>query len=78
MDDLILIITCCMCVGKYYVVDVGYPNHPGYLAPYKGERYHLLEWHRGMEPNTPKEKFNQVNSSMCNVIDHSFGVLNMK
>jgi hypothetical protein len=36
MDDLILIITCCMCVGKYYVVDAGYPNHPGYLAPYKG------------------------------------------
>nr|XP_034569955.1 disease resistance protein PIK6-NP-like [Setaria viridis] len=24
---------------KYYVVDAGYPNRPGYLAPYKGERY---------------------------------------
>ena len=26
---------------KYYVVDAGDPNRPGYLAPYKGERYHL-------------------------------------
>jgi hypothetical protein len=34
-----------ICVGKYYVVDVGYPNRPGYLAPYKGERYHLPEYH---------------------------------
>ena len=41
-------------VGKYYVVDAGYPNRSGYLASYKGERYHLPEWHRGMEPNTPK------------------------
>ena len=78
MGDLMLIITYCMCVGKYYVVDAGYPNRPGYLAPYKGERYHLPEWHRGMEPNTPKEKFNRVHSSIRNVIERSFGVLKMK
>ncbi|XP_072148481.1 uncharacterized protein [Setaria viridis] len=64
--------------GKYYVVDAGYPNCPGYLAPYKGERYHLPEWHRGMEPNTPKEKFNRIHSSVRNVIERSFGVLKMK
>jgi hypothetical protein len=40
---------------KIYVVDVGYPNRLGYLAPYKDERYHMPEWHRGMEPNTPKK-----------------------
>ena len=44
-------------IGKYYVVDAGYPNRPGYLCPYKGERYHMPEWHRGMEPKTPKERF---------------------
>lgn len=33
-------------VGKYYIVDVGYPNLPGYLYPYKGEMYHMLEAHR--------------------------------
>ncbi|XP_077211472.1 uncharacterized protein LOC143846794 [Tasmannia lanceolata] len=26
---------------KYYVVDAGYPNMKGYLAPYKGERSHV-------------------------------------
>jgi len=67
-----------ICVGKYYIVDAGYPNRPGYLAPYKGERYHLPEWHRGMEPNTPKEKFNRIHSSVRNVIERSFGVLKMK
>ncbi|XP_066344631.1 uncharacterized protein [Miscanthus floridulus] len=64
--------------GKYYVVDAGYPNRPGYLAPYMGERYHLPEWHRGMEPNTPKEKVNHIHSSVRNVIERSFGVLKMK
>jgi hypothetical protein len=63
------------CVGKYYVViDAGYPNRPGYLAPYKGERNHLPEYHRGMEPNSPKEKFNQVHSSIRNVNERSFAL----
>jgi hypothetical protein len=64
--------------GKYYVVDAGYPNRPGYLAPYKGERYHLPEWHRGMEPNSPKEKFNRVHSSVRNIIERTFGLWKMK
>ncbi|GKE71441.1 putative nuclease HARBI1 isoform X1 [Tanacetum coccineum] len=34
---------------KYYVVDVGYPNTRGYLAPYKRTdiRYHLPDFRRG-------------------------------
>ena len=55
--------------GKYYVVDAGYPNRPGYLAPYKGERYNLPEWYRGMEPNSQKEKFTRVHSSIRNIIE---------
>lgn len=31
-----------------------------------------------MEPNTPKEKFNRIHSSIRNVIERSFGVLKMK
>ena len=27
-------------IGKYYVVDKGYPNRKGYLAPYPRLRYH--------------------------------------
>ncbi|KAL6629318.1 hypothetical protein ACP70R_029083 [Stipagrostis hirtigluma subsp. patula] len=30
--------------GKFYLVDSGYPNKPGYLAPYKGTKYHLPEF----------------------------------
>jgi len=26
---------------KFYLVDSGYPNRPGYLAPYKGHTYHF-------------------------------------
>ncbi|KAA0026059.1 putative nuclease HARBI1 [Cucumis melo var. makuwa] len=29
--------------GYYYVVDAGYPNAEGFLAPYRGQRYHLQE-----------------------------------
>ena len=34
-------------VGKYYVVDVGYPNRTGYLSPYRCTRYHVEQWHNG-------------------------------
>jgi hypothetical protein len=40
--------------------------------------YHMPEWHRGMEPNTSKEKFNREHSSIRNVIERSFGLLKMK
>ncbi|WVZ90386.1 hypothetical protein U9M48_036693 [Paspalum notatum var. saurae] len=52
---------------KYYVVDAGYPNRPGYL-------HHT----RGKEPRTPREKFNRVHSSIRNVIERCFGVIKMK
>jgi hypothetical protein len=65
-------------VDKYYVVDAGYPNRVGYLAPYKGERYHLPEWHRGMEPKSAKEKFNRIHARVRSVVERSFGVLKMK
>ena len=31
-------------IGKYYLVDAGYPQMDGYLGPYKGERYHLPDF----------------------------------
>jgi hypothetical protein len=40
--------------------------------------YHTLEWHRGMEPKTPKERFNRIHSSIRNVVERSFGVWKMK
>ncbi|KAL6636963.1 hypothetical protein ACP70R_024535 [Stipagrostis hirtigluma subsp. patula] len=33
--------------GKYYLVDSGYPNKKGFLAPYKGQKYHVPDFQRG-------------------------------
>jgi hypothetical protein len=59
-------------------VDSGYPNRPGYLAPYKGTKYHLPEYRQGPMPRGKKELFNYAHSSLRNVIERSFGVLKMK
>jgi hypothetical protein len=68
----------CTLVGKFYLVDLGYPNRPGYLAPYKGTKYHLAEFRQGCNPCGKKEVFNYVHSSLRNVIERAFGVLKMK
>ncbi|CAN6325257.1 unnamed protein product [Urochloa humidicola] len=64
--------------GKFYLVDSGYPNRPGYLAPYKGTKYHLPEFRQGPRPRGKKEVFNYFHSSLRNVIERAFGVLKMK
>ncbi|KAL3728828.1 hypothetical protein ACJRO7_033415 [Eucalyptus globulus] len=62
--------------GKYYVVDSGYASLPGFLTPFKGERYHLNEYRGGTRrPRTAKELFNHKHSSLRNVIERSFGAL---
>ncbi|KAK6162246.1 hypothetical protein DH2020_002087 [Rehmannia glutinosa] len=33
--------------GNYYLCDCGYTNGPGFLAPYRGVRYHLDEFSTG-------------------------------
>ncbi|KAI5009115.1 hypothetical protein ZWY2020_010163 [Hordeum vulgare] len=65
-------------IGRYYLVDSGYPNCDGYLAPYKGQKYHVPEFRQGLPPNGKKETFNFAHSSLRNVIERSFGVLKMK
>ncbi|KAK6119841.1 hypothetical protein DH2020_046414 [Rehmannia glutinosa] len=34
-------------IGKYYLCDCGYTNGDGFLAPYRGVRYHVDEWGAG-------------------------------
>jgi transposase-like protein len=50
----------------------------GYLAPYKGQKYHIFEWQHVRQSVGAKEVFNYAHSSLRNVIERSFGVLKMK
>ena len=59
----------------YYLVDAGYTNGEGFLAPYRGQRYHLNDWRDGHQPTTPKELYNMKHSSARNVIERCFGIL---
>ncbi|KAL0544437.1 hypothetical protein IC582_019552 [Cucumis melo] len=62
--------------GYYYLCDAGYPNAEGFLAPYRGQRYHLQEWRGAANaPTNAKEYFNMKHSSARNVIERAFGVL---
>ncbi|CAL5395826.1 unnamed protein product [Camellia sinensis] len=61
---------------KYYVVDSGYTNMPGFLSPYRGERYHQNEFrNQRRQPRNKKQMFNYRHSSLRNVIERCFGVL---
>ncbi|XP_021750511.1 uncharacterized protein LOC110716197 [Chenopodium quinoa] len=60
---------------KENVVDAGYPNMKGFLAPFKGERYHVPDFRRSTQPpNGFYEVFNYSHSSLRNVIERTFGV----
>ncbi|XP_059639633.1 uncharacterized protein LOC132282008 [Cornus florida] len=65
-------------IDKYYLVDAGYLNMKGLLAPYRGERYHLPEFQRGSQPRGSREIFNQAHSSLRSVIERTFGVWKAK
>ncbi|CAI0401880.1 unnamed protein product [Linum tenue] len=62
--------------GKYYLVDNGYINMEGFIAPYPGVRYHLHEF-RGANklPRTARELFNHRHSYLRNAIQKSFDTL---
>ena len=66
--------------GKYYLVDSGYLNRTGYLAPFKGSTYHIPEFQAraGRPPQGKYDMFNFLHSSLRNVIERSFGVLKQK
>ncbi|KAL0560685.1 hypothetical protein IC582_001095 [Cucumis melo] len=55
----------CYITRFYYLYNVGYPNIEGFLAPYRGQRYHLQEW-CGTR-NAP--------TTTWNVIECAFGLL---
>ncbi|XP_031101826.1 uncharacterized protein LOC116005724 [Ipomoea triloba] len=60
--------------GHYYVVDGGYPNIPGFLAPYRWEAYHLNEFRGQGRIRNKQALFNYRHSSLRNVIERCFGL----
>ncbi|CAA0808337.1 Unknown protein, partial [Striga hermonthica] len=65
--------------GNYYLVDGGYTNGPGFLAPYRGVRYHLQEWGTGnRRPRNFRELYNLRHAKARNVIERAFGILKMR
>ncbi|XP_017985349.1 PREDICTED: uncharacterized protein LOC108663942 [Theobroma cacao] len=44
----------------------------GFLAPVKGQMYHLNEWHQVHQPTTPKEFFNMKDTVAHNVTERCF------
>ncbi|XP_020973031.1 protein ALP1-like [Arachis ipaensis] len=62
--------------GNYYLVDAGYTNSPGFLAPYRGTRYHVREWAQGARTlHNYQEYFNRVHSFARNIIERCLGLL---
>lgn len=59
-------------------MDAGYTNGNGFLAPYRGQRYHLNEWREGHTPTTSAEFFNMKHSAARNVIERCFGLLKLR
>ena len=57
-------------VGKYYLVDCGFPNRLQFLAPFRGVRYYLQDFHgQGRHPENARELFNIHHDSLRNFQD---------
>ena len=65
---------CSMYVGKYYLVDSGYPNTLGYIAPFSDVRIrrHLPEF-RNVAPRGMTKHFNKRHSSLRMKAEWAFG-----
>ncbi|XP_031261586.1 putative nuclease HARBI1 [Pistacia vera] len=59
--------------GKYYLIDAGYANRGGFLAPHRRVPYHVPDAHRNLFG--PMELFNYRHALLRNVVERTFGVL---
>ncbi|OAY76845.1 putative nuclease HARBI1 [Ananas comosus] len=64
--------------GKYYLVDSGYANTEKFLAPYRGERYHISQFNastRARVHRNPRDLYNHRHAQLRNVVERIFGIL---
>ena len=61
-------------VGKYYLVDLGYANKLGFLAPYRSQNYHLHN-RRCEGGDSKKELFNYRYTFLRNAVERTFNIL---
>ncbi|XP_051216321.1 protein ALP1-like [Lolium perenne] len=61
--------------GKFYLVDVGYACHPGFLLPFRSTRYHLNELFTRFYPKNAKGLFNLRHSSLRVTVKRAFAAL---
>ena len=54
-------------LGKYYLVDVGFPLKAAFIATYRSTRYHLIEFTES-RPQNLRELFNVRHASLRNAI----------
>ncbi|KAM3247798.1 hypothetical protein P3L10_009565 [Capsicum annuum] len=59
---------------KYYLVDVGYGLHKGFIPPYHGIRYHLQKY-SDCSPQNERELFNLHRASLRSSVEHAFDIL---
>ena len=64
-------------IGKYYLVDKGYPDRKSYLLPYPKTRYHKSQF-ENEPPKNERETFNRWHSSLRSCIERCFGVLKQR
>ena len=63
---------------QYYLVDAGYTNGKGFLAPYRGQRYHLGGWTAQNPPHSAEEYFNMRHAKARNIVERCFGRIKNK
>jgi hypothetical protein len=66
---------CTIFIRKFYLVDVGYACHPGFLPPYRGTRYHLNKYGGRNYPTNARELFNLRHSSLRVIVESVFAAL---
>ncbi|KAK9114712.1 hypothetical protein Syun_021509 [Stephania yunnanensis] len=68
-----------MFLGKYFLVDCGFPNRRPFLAHFRGVCYHLSDFTgQGRHLENANELFNLRHASLRNVVERLFGIFKLR